>query len=34
MEGDGGSWSSDKVSAVDSDLVSGGVVIIGELAVE
>lgn len=34
MGGDGGSWSSDAVSAVDNDFVSGGVVIIGELAVE
>lgn len=32
--GDGGSWISERVSAVDSDLVSGGVVIMGELAVE
>jgi hypothetical protein len=32
--GDGGSCISDAVSAVDNDLVSGGVMIIGELAVE
>jgi len=34
MGGDGGSWISETVSAVERDLVSGGVVISGELAVE
>jgi hypothetical protein len=34
MGGEGGSWISDVVSAVDNDLVSSGVLIIGELAVE
>jgi hypothetical protein len=33
-EGEGGSCSSERVSAVDRDLVSGGVVMSGELAVE
>lgn len=32
--GDGGSWISDRVSAVATDLESGGVVMSGELAVE
>jgi hypothetical protein len=34
MGGEGGSWTSDAVSAVPTDLVSGGVRISGELAVE
>lgn len=34
MGGEGGSWISEAVSAVDNDLVSSGVLIIGELAVE
>jgi hypothetical protein len=34
MGGDGGSWTSDTVSAVESDFVSGGVVTSGELAVD
>ena len=34
MGGDGGSWTSETVSAVDMDLVSGGVVTSGELAVD
>ena len=34
MGGEGGSWSSEVVSAAESDLRSGGVIIIGELAVE
>lgn len=32
--GEGGSWTSETVSAVDMDLVSGGVVTSGELAVD
>lgn len=34
MGGDGGSWTSDKVSIVDRDLVSGGVLTRGELAAD